>query len=421
MCAIWKARMAFRLPICWAPSAVTTAVVSSRLLEMTMVLPMATDSSGSVSSVRHADGTRERDVVVGEDIAGESFEGLVELAGSVEEAGLEEALDDVVLGLLDPGALCAEGADVLARRWMTSVAPTTSSEALAASAGGNLEDVTPDVVDGLELESAGDALGIALFDVEGGGEPEVGLDVGAPAIEVVELACSPSSVPEKSPLKRTTLPLRVSTQMRPKKRPIGALAVDGSDVEDGGGGVAEKVVADEAEGVVLAIEAVGVHEQHLDEARFVEGEVKAAAEAGEEGGGVLEEAELAVVGGSLGGGLVDLVRLVADDLGELDAGEEVLVGLGDLAEDGIRTSCSGCRSRPAGARSLTVLTTSFSRTMALSMRAFWPAVSLRDGRTSSFGFFLPTRGKAAEAGSAVAMMAASNRPAVGMFPEESCF
>ena len=52
----------------------------------------------------------------------------------------------------------------------------------------NLEDVAPDVVDGLELEGAGDALGVALFDVEGGGQPEVGLDVGAPAVEVVVLA-----------------------------------------------------------------------------------------------------------------------------------------------------------------------------------------------------------------------------------------
>ena len=46
-------------------------------------------------------------------LSGESLEGLIELAGSIEQAGLEEALDDVVLGLLDPGALGAEGADIL--------------------------------------------------------------------------------------------------------------------------------------------------------------------------------------------------------------------------------------------------------------------------------------------------------------------
>ena len=131
-------------------------------------------------------GRREGDVVVGEDIAGESFEGLVELAGGVEEAGLEEALDDVVLGLLDPGALGAEGADVLGV--VADVGGADDIEGGVRGVGrGNLEDVAPDVVDGLELEGAGDALGIALFDVEGGGEPEVGLDVGAPAIEVVEL------------------------------------------------------------------------------------------------------------------------------------------------------------------------------------------------------------------------------------------
>src|ERR1700682_6032503 len=69
----------------------------------------------------------------------------------------------------------------------------------------------------------------------------------------------------------------------------------------------------------------------------------------------------------------------------------------------------------SGERSLTVFTTSFSRPMALSIRAFWPAVSLREGRTSSLGFFLPMSGIAAEAGSAVAMMAASRRPAADCF------
>ena len=59
MCASWKASTAFRLPICCAPSWVTTAVVSIRLFERTMVLPMASDSSGSVSRVRQRMG-RER-------------------------------------------------------------------------------------------------------------------------------------------------------------------------------------------------------------------------------------------------------------------------------------------------------------------------------------------------------------------------
>src|ERR1035437_7640429 len=112
--------------------------------------------------------------------------------------------------------------------------------------------------------------------------------------------------PAKSPLKRTTLPSRVSTQMRPKKRPysrlpligwtsktavgmlprksltsVFALAADWLDVKDGRGDVAKKVVADEGKGVVLAIEAVRVHEDHLDEAGLVEGEAKAAGDSAE--------------------------------------------------------------------------------------------------------------------------------------------
>ena len=51
-CATWKARSALRLPVCWAPSAVTTLVVSMRPLERMIVLPTARDSSGSVSRVR---------------------------------------------------------------------------------------------------------------------------------------------------------------------------------------------------------------------------------------------------------------------------------------------------------------------------------------------------------------------------------
>ena len=58
----------------------------------------------------------EGDVVIGEDVAGERLECLVELAGGIEQASLEEALDYVVLCLLDPRALSSERAYILARR-----------------------------------------------------------------------------------------------------------------------------------------------------------------------------------------------------------------------------------------------------------------------------------------------------------------
>src|SRR4030088_3454643 len=61
--------------------------------------------------------------------------------------------------------------------------------------------------------------------------------------------------------------------------------------------------------------------------------------------------------------------------------------------------------------------TSFSRPIALSMRAFWLAVSLREGRTSSGFFFLPRSGRpnAAEAEKVVATKNASVRPAIECF------
>ena len=150
------------------------------------------------------------------------------------------------------------------------------------------------MVDGLELEGAGDALGIALFNIEGGREPEIRLNVGAPAIEVIELLLIFLRAGEVA-VEADYVAVAGLDPDTAEEASEGALAVDRSDVEDGGWGVAEKVVADEAEGVVLFIEAVGVHQQHLDETGLVEGEVKAAAQSAEEGGGVLEEAELAVV------------------------------------------------------------------------------------------------------------------------------
>ncbi len=133
-----------------------------------------------------ADRPREGDVVVGEDIACQGLERLVELAGSVEQTGLEEPLDDVVLSLLHPGALCAERADVL--RVVADVGGADDIErGVLGLRRRNLQNIAPDVIDRLELQGAGDALGIALFHVEGGRQPEVGLHVRAPAVEVVEL------------------------------------------------------------------------------------------------------------------------------------------------------------------------------------------------------------------------------------------
>ena len=132
------------------------------------------------------DRSREGDVVVSEDIAGEGFEGLVEVAGGVEEPGLEEALNDVVLSLLNPGALGAEWAYVL--RVVTDVG---GADDIHGGVGRlrrrNLEDIAPDVIDGLECEGSGDALGVAFLNIERGRKPEIGLDVRAPAIEVIEL------------------------------------------------------------------------------------------------------------------------------------------------------------------------------------------------------------------------------------------
>ena len=84
---------------------------------------------------------------------------------------------------------------------------------------------------------------------------------------------------------------------------------------------------------MLAVEVVGVHEEHRDETGLIEVEMKSVGEAGERGEGVLEGFVAALPG--LEVTLVVLVLVVVDDLAEVDAGEEVLVGLRHLGEDGV--------------------------------------------------------------------------------------
>ena len=118
-----------------------------------------------------------------------------------------------------------------------------------------------------------------------------------------------------------------------EEAPILALAADGRDIEYRGGDVPEKVVADEGEGVVLPIEAVRVHQDHLDEAGLMEGETEARGDAAEGREGVLEEGQFALL--RLEVALVILVGVIVDDLAEVDAGQVVLVRLRHLQQQRI--------------------------------------------------------------------------------------
>ena len=196
------------------------------------------------------------------------------------------------------------------------------------------------MVDGLELERAADALRIALFHVEGGGEPEVVLDVGPPAIEVIVLVVvlvgAFDEAVEADDVAVVGFDPDAAEELALSLVAAGheALSGDGGDVEDGGRRGAEEVVADEAEVIVLAVEADRVHEHHADEAVFLKLEVETCAEAGDRLDRVLEEAAHLALRLALHGILPELV--VADDLAEVDAGEVVLIGQRYLEEDRIR-------------------------------------------------------------------------------------
>ena len=65
----------------------------------------------------HADGPRHLDLVIGQDVAGDLLHDLVEVRRSIEQAGLEQTVDDVVFSLLYPCALRAQRRYVLRIGW----------------------------------------------------------------------------------------------------------------------------------------------------------------------------------------------------------------------------------------------------------------------------------------------------------------
>ena len=129
---------------------------------------------------------------------------------------------------------------------------------------------------------------------------------------------------------------------------------------------------------------------------------------------MLEEAEFAFFRGALGGGLVDLVGVVADDLAELDASEEVLVGLGDLAEDGVGPHVLDV-GFDEGSALLDGLDDLLFAHDGLIDEGVLPGGQLARGQDVLLRLFLAEEAWLPKAGSAVAMRAASSRPAVECF------
>ncbi len=72
---------------------------------------------------------------------------------------------------------------------------------------------------------------------------------------------------------------------------------------------------------MLTIKVIRIHDQHLDEAGLAEVEVQAASQAGNERGGVFEEAELSTI--SFCNRLVGFVLRATDDAIEFNPAEKV--------------------------------------------------------------------------------------------------
>jgi len=112
------------------------------------------------------------------------------------------------------------------------------------------------MVNRFELEGARDALRVTLFNVERGGEPEIGLNVGAPAVEVIELLLVFLS-PGEVAIEADDVAVAGLNPDTAEEAAEVLLARDWCYVEDGSGGVAKKVVANVAEVIVLPVEVVG--------------------------------------------------------------------------------------------------------------------------------------------------------------------
>ena len=135
----------------------------------------------------HLQGTIYRNLVVRKNIVGQQLEGLVEVAGSVDQAGLVQAVNDIVLGLLHPLALRLQRAHIRSIRGSVGRALHLKRR-LVSFLRRNLQRVAPDVVHSLELQGVARALGIGFFDVYRSRKPQALLHVGPPRIEVIELA-----------------------------------------------------------------------------------------------------------------------------------------------------------------------------------------------------------------------------------------
>ena len=143
----------------------------------------------------------------------------------------------------------------------------------------HLQHIPPNVVDGLELDGVFFTLFVALFHVEGGRQPEAFLHIGAPGIEMVVLAdvffrTGKGSVQADDVAAATLDP---DAPEKPATRTV----CRGFHVEDHGGHRAQKVVADEAKSVFVAIEVLGIDEQHLHETGFTELQVQRLVQVGD--------------------------------------------------------------------------------------------------------------------------------------------
>ena len=142
------------------------------------------DGVGKQNAGMHLVG--EGQVVGNHQVDDDLVEDLVFVAALVErrhQAGFDQAVDHVVFSLGDPHARGLQRAHVLRVVAVVDGVVHLDADVLAV-AGGQLEGVAPEVSLGLQADRLGAFDALRLFNVDGHRQPDAGLHVHPPAVEV---------------------------------------------------------------------------------------------------------------------------------------------------------------------------------------------------------------------------------------------
>src|SRR5579883_11538 len=257
------------------------------------------------------------DIIGDLEVVDDGFEDLVDFALGGHQTDAFEAVNNVVFRLAVPGALGLNRGKVVGGLGVVLHGSLDENLAELLFLGVAVQVVAPEAGLGLEIELLGNGVVQILFlRVDEGRQPQAGLHVGAPAIEVEIPACV--AVAGVGAVEANDVEVLI---FHPDAAEEAAAVVlfERGHVENEAANFAQEFAANVVELIVRTVEAVGVEEDHLQEA--VGEELHGEAEEISDG----HEDLFALAGGFVQGHEVDAFL-------EVGAAEEVFVAGGNLAQ-----------------------------------------------------------------------------------------